>query len=365
MELAGNGKARLVPVTIMINGRFYDAGVYKADPVPMALEAGTVYEALKTGVPQGLFTVAGALRSDARGWVGDGQWRTTAEIEAEKAKTKAQREKLAQKSPPPEGEIGSPPKLRRGSEPSKSGTTQNPHPAPPKSQTDADSRDQRAPAPTQAAPRPSEDANRPILRRQAPSETTHEQTKSGGESEPLQGALQYLPAISDAGGADPRPYAYQMKPEEEQGFLKNMLAMAAEEVRTRASAVASSKLPSTKTAPKLQSPQLRVFDLANNNEAVPVLTATATVPGSDLSYNVAVIARQDIYGDLHKVFASTTDNQHLDVVPKYELIDAVDANGDGAGELLFRVISDTGTTYNVYRVIGDRLWPLFEGRPGS
>jgi hypothetical protein len=80
---------------------------------------------------------------------------------------------------------------------------------------------------------------------------------------------------------------------------------------------------------------------------------------------VAVVARQDIYGDLHKAFASTTDDQRLDVTPRYELIDAVDANGDGAGELLFRVTSDSGTAYNVYRVVGDTLWPLFEGRTGS
>jgi len=46
-----------------------------------------------------------------------------------------------------------------------------------------------------------------------------------------------------------------------------------------------------------------------------------------------------------------------------ELIDAVDADGDGRGELLFRQISDAGTAYVVYRVIGDQLWPLFQGTP--
>ena len=47
VELAENGKAHLLPVTIMIDGKFYDAGAYKADPVPMALLAETGYEALK------------------------------------------------------------------------------------------------------------------------------------------------------------------------------------------------------------------------------------------------------------------------------------------------------------------------------
>src|SRR5438477_5771911 len=42
LELAANGKAHLVPIVIMWNGKFYDASSYKADPVPMALESGTV-----------------------------------------------------------------------------------------------------------------------------------------------------------------------------------------------------------------------------------------------------------------------------------------------------------------------------------
>src|ERR1700682_3263379 len=61
LELAANGKAHLLPVTIMTDGKFYDAGAYKANPVPMALDPETVYEGLKSGVSQGLFTVSGAL----------------------------------------------------------------------------------------------------------------------------------------------------------------------------------------------------------------------------------------------------------------------------------------------------------------
>jgi hypothetical protein len=58
-----------------------------------------------------------------------------------------------------------------------------------------------------------------------------------------------------------------------------------------------------------------------------------------------------------------TDNQHLDVTARLELIDAVDADGDGRGELLFREVSDVGSAYVVYRVTADQLWTLFEGSP--
>jgi len=379
LELAANGKAHLVPIAILINGRFYDASVYKADPVPMALDSGTVYEAIKTGVSQGLFTVAGALQSQDRGWIGGGTWQTHAQMEAEKAKSKAEREKLAQKAPPPETEIGGPPKLKRGPE-SESKTGQNSPPQNPSAGSSApqspastgspqsastNSRSSRESTAPQKTSSPSiEDANRPILRRQAPSQTTHEQTKSDAESEPLKGPLQLIPAISDADGPDPRPYNYEMKSAEERGFRDKMLALAAEEVRTKANGAEKSgkaKPPS----PQFTDVQLHVFDLTNNNEPVLVLTANAKLPGNEATYMVVVVARQDIYADLHKAFASVTDNQHLDVTPRYELIDAVDANGDGAGDLLFRLTSDTGTAYNVYRVVGDTLWPLFEGKSGS
>jgi hypothetical protein len=46
-----------------------------------------------------------------------------------------------------------------------------------------------------------------------------------------------------------------------------------------------------------------------------------------------------------------------------ELIDAVDADGDGRGELLFRRTNDNGSAYAIYRITPDGLWPLFEGTP--
>ena len=62
LQLAPSGKAHLIPITILYDGEFYDASAYKAAPVPMALESGTVYEAVRAGVSQGLFTVSSALQ---------------------------------------------------------------------------------------------------------------------------------------------------------------------------------------------------------------------------------------------------------------------------------------------------------------
>src|SRR5208283_1575373 len=67
LQLTSSGKATLIPIAILVDGRFYDASAYKADPVPMALESGTVYEAEQEGDSQGLFTVIGVLHSKSAG----------------------------------------------------------------------------------------------------------------------------------------------------------------------------------------------------------------------------------------------------------------------------------------------------------
>jgi hypothetical protein len=95
------------------------------------------------------------------------------------------------------------------------------------------------------------------------------------------------------------------------------------------------------------------------------MPARPNAAATDPQFIVTVVAREDIYGELHKAFTSITDTQHLDVLPRLELIDAVDADGDGRGELLFRQISDAGRAFVLYRVIGDRLWPLFQSAPGQ
>src|SRR5215470_9778365 len=73
LELAPDGKARLIPIAIMVDGKFYDASAYKASPVPLALWSETVYEGEKTGVPQGLFTVGGALQRTPGNWLAEGK----------------------------------------------------------------------------------------------------------------------------------------------------------------------------------------------------------------------------------------------------------------------------------------------------
>ena len=43
-----------------------------------------------------------------------------------------------------------------------------------------------------------------------------------------------------------------------------------------------------------------------------------------------------------------------------ELIDAIDADGDGRGELLFRAINDLGRNFVISRVTADQVVPLYD-----
>jgi hypothetical protein len=435
LELPPKGKAHLIPITILIDGKYYDASAYKAAPVPMALWSDTVYEAVRTGVSLGLFTVTGALQAkdpnNAVQWMAEGTWQTASEVKAQAAKKPAPSIPRGMND-----DEGPPVLLRRSTEKSKpsdssaaTSTAQAqpaPTPAPPaatpsaNSPTPAASSPSAATAPSQqTAPddQPPEDKDRPALKRGKAGAASAEEaqkkaaadtsakaaghaalTPANAAPEPAlqSGAqaanqVQMVPAISDSDGPDPLPYTYCMKPEEEEKFRKKMLAMAADEIRARAAAIgassASSQQPVHSSAqhgkaaaakpvqPIFEDVQLRVFDLADINEPELVLTANARMPqashknevansgSQDLQYMITLVVREDVNGDLHKSLANVTDTQHLDVIPRLELIDAVDVDGDGRGELLFRQVSDAGSAFVIYRVIGDRLYPLFQGTP--
>jgi hypothetical protein len=188
-----------------------------------------------------------------------------------------------------------------------------------------------------------------------------------------------LVAISDEGGPEPRSFVYTWDAPRQQKLTAAMekLAVAALQEYARAH-------PGQRPGP-LQDVQVRAFDLAFNNEPDLVLMASAQqlppvstptprrpvtkgakpvpeaapAPPADLTFWVTVVAREDYNGELRKQKVAVTDSKHLDAFSRLELIDAVDADGDGRGELLFREVSDVGQNYVLYRVNPDQLTQLY------
>jgi hypothetical protein len=116
----------------------------------------------------------------------------------------------------------------------------------------------------------------------------------------------------------------------------------------------------------LENIQFRTFDVWTTSQPVMILSGEAhfpPAPGATTApeqYSITLVARTDIYGSLRKLYAGVTDKFHLDVTPRLELIDAVDADGDGRGELLFRETTDAGSGYVIYRASADKLSKMFD-----
>ncbi len=408
IQLSPKGnKGRLTPIAIMMDGKFYDAGSYKATPVPMALDFDIVYEGFRTGVSQGVFTITqpGQLNHV---WIAEGSWLPAGMKAPEKSKKYAA---------PVIEDKDAPPVLHRHSDKAASDGGAD---SKDKDKDKDQNKDQQKPAAPSTSPQPApetakaaappetaktaasdetiEDPNRPRLRRGKPDSSTRREPfttfdaltdttagtgKLGATAKDSAAAMPQIvviPAISDAGGPDPRPYNYDVKPAEEATYRSRMLDLASAQLRGQASAANPEAAPtrkkssSGKSTGKLSQPafddvSLRIFDLSNSNEPVLVLSAKTRPAAGGASGNieepkeVTLIARTNLENELQKLFFSQTDSRHLDVAPRMELIDAVDADGDGRGELLFRRSFDGGSAYAIYRVTRDGLWPLFEGTP--
>jgi len=324
----------------------------------MALEPGTVYEARRAGDPVGLFTVEEAKAMNGI-WFGEGRWESFSKNQP--AATKSSN------VPKAATEDDGRPILRRGAQRSPN-QTESPPP----------------PSPATEAP---EDPDRPVLRRGRPSPKIRKPPAPAppiakpipSTSQPKAVEQETLAAISDADGPEPHSYTWQWKPEEQRRLTKVMQAMAAAELRKYAVARAPNvpRLPATAMFEDLR---VRAFDLDYDNEPELVFSARMPVrtnppssaasrspktPATALEIYVTLVARVDMYGQPRKLFSSITDSIHLGSLPRLDLVDAVDAEGDGRGEFLFRGIGASGSSYVLYRVGRDQLWKLFQSTTSS
>ena len=263
VQLSPKGnKGRLIPIAIMMDGKFYDAGSYKATPVPMALDFDIVYEGMRAGVSQGIFTITqpGQLK---HAWIAEGTWLPAGAKAPETSK---------KYSPPVIEDKDAPPVLHRRSEKTTDGGTdskdkdkdkdkdQQKPSAPPASKPPAPETAKASAPPetakSSASDEPIEDPNRPRLRRgkpnsnarrepfatfdaltdTAPGTSSASSGKADAKAAKSPDALPQIvtiPAISDAGGPDPRPYTYDLKPAEEAVYRNKMFALAAAQLRSQ------------------------------------------------------------------------------------------------------------------------------------
>jgi hypothetical protein len=84
-DLANPAAARLVPVAVWDGERYQPGGLYMAQPVPLTVESGTVYELLDAGTSKGLFDVKAAANVQGS-WVATGTYQKPAPPKVSKLK---------------------------------------------------------------------------------------------------------------------------------------------------------------------------------------------------------------------------------------------------------------------------------------
>jgi hypothetical protein len=496
LQVAANGQMSLVPIAILINNKFWDASAYKANPVPMALDTGTVYEAERTGSSQGLFTVGSALHSNAVNapmpWIGTGAWEAagtekanepakaegvpkgidssddrprltrnpqpTAAAPASSSPQTASPQSPPQSSSPQSGSSPAsqsqsspskssapsssssdePPRLKRPAEDSnsgasgqgsqagapQSGASQGGASAPSgdskpaqgqtgqgqtgqsqsgqnqsgagKSGDAASSAEKSAPVKPAESDSGAAEANRPRLRRGKPTQSFADEDFPGyskpgaslakansgkaAKAAADAGPVQLIPAISDAGGPIPHTFTFDWLKDEEGERRQQITDLAKQKLQAYLAAQAKQTIAPKPAAaqarhaqavkapePELSNARMTTYDLWTNNQPVIVFSAEAQMPPgtaeaghSDVEYSIMLVARTDIYNNLRPLYLGITDKFHLDMTPRLELVDAVDADGDGRGELLFKETSDSGTGWVIYRATADKLWKMYD-----
>ncbi len=413
LEFLPGGHMRLVPIALWIDDRYYDASLYGANPEPMALEPETVYEATLYGEPTGLFTVTTPEQVKGN-WVANGQWKPKAALDDKLAQQKAKQPatkpnafdvnsdrpvlKRAAGSSDSSSSSASASASNAGTSQSPSdssaGSSSSPEPSdrptlkkPASSSTESDTNASASSPPKSSADisvvaaSPDEsDPNRPVLRRGKPTADTSRapandeaadkttaaigtaQTKLMSTMASL-GRKSYV-AVSDAGSHELRSMAYALNTAERTNKSEEMRALALAEI---AKFIAQRKTPALPKNATITDYDLRAYDLEFSNS--PTLVFSATVPvegakalrGGEFDYFVTVVARLDIDDKPIKIFGLVSDSNHLDAFPRLEIIDAVDADANGRGDLLFRQYSDSGINYGLYRVYPYDMQKVFEG----
>lgn len=346
----------------------------------------TLYEVQQAGNPMGLFTVGTAFHLRTS-WYADGKWKDfnaadkkaaedrkkTAEIEAasaefhmpggddekprmkrrkhaddkDKASTGSDKPKIDKGSSPSDDDPDRP-KLHRGSSESEKKTVAEAVPA----------------TNPGASPDPSaDDPNRPRLRRNLGKET------SGGDlpspEKIYSGPAQMYAAVSDAQSQETRPLNFNWTPEEQQEITGHMKVIAETELRKA--------LGAKKVGSKIdfRNVDVRAYDIDYSNNPTVVMNADFPAPlpapkgvsPNEIHYLVTLVARQDTDGKLTKLYFHVSNPADLDASPELRLVDAVDADGDGRAELLFRKTAATGTGWLLERVTPYTVTTVFDGVP--
>ncbi len=401
--------ARLVPVAVFFQDQYQDASVYMSQPAPLAVRADDVYLVENAGDPLGFFTVRDSSREMDQ-WYGFGEWSALSPGESATdrsgdyehpathhgpAKVTVQdndddddRPTLRKHQTPVKGkhkvvpeqkvEIPNPandpdrPRLHHSAE-AEDATLPELTGFPPDTRqtvavSDAGVVDEHSFAHPWSAPQESAAAEKQIrdlamkLVTQVPVQHATPVTvlaaAEAGAASPDRPKLQYQNATqpADANTATQDRPKLQYK----DGSAAQTASQTAAQPRAGAHAGTTSRRKHAPATPPLalQNTQFAAYDLAYQDEPTYVFAGETNEPQATRRY-VAVVATPDIYGNLQVAWSSATGMSQLDIAPRYRLVDAVDANGDGRAEILMEARDQQGRRFvllEVYRGVARQIF---------
>jgi hypothetical protein len=415
--------SRLIPVAVWDGETYQPGGLYMAQPVPLTVESGTQYELQVAGMPKGLFDVKAAadvsgswiaigayqkplspkesrLRASRNppqvvhdaGYDDDKPHFAHRPAESGPGSSGSSN---AGNNPPPvdpdrptlhkrtdSGSDSSSGSSASGSSPaSSSAPAADPDRPTLHKHTESNSNDNGAPVSATM----DVDPDRPRLRRGRPENVEALDVPSDVEIAKLAGHpqdLKQMVAVSDAKTREPHNLVYSWTdPADEQkmrtaleNMAKNLLAgkpttapisspatpakKATTTATTKTAVHRTAKKPASPPLPDLADEQFKAYELTFGGGATLVFSARSTMADGKVKF-VTLIAQPDFNGTVQVIFKQVTSEDEVDVIPRMQLVDAVDTEANNRGDLIFELAGKNDRQYAIYRVADRSVEQVF------
>jgi len=394
--------ARLIPISLFINGHFQDAGVYLAQPVPFVLQTGDVYSIERAGQSIGTLDLEYARNIVTRrsvsddnplgAWYGYGRFLTLAQ-EAKATALHAIKPPVVIASTDSDTD-DRPHFIRRQASATSTTPSSSTKPTAPTTTNPAPDYDpdrptlrHRDPADATESKKDSkkelgyvtppntslnDDPNRPILRRGVPADAVTT-TQLIGTPPNLHQAV----AVSDPVDRDPHLFTREWATSTERADTLAALEALAQPLL--AEYIATNKLdPSSAATSSTTPPKRPVHPTHTAHSRTKKVAAPPPVPlvnedvhGYTLSYDglptfvysaetpipdggpvyLTLVAQRPPSGKLQVALSSVTDATHLDRTPWFRLVDVVDPDWSHRGSLLFELRAQSSRQFALYRLV--------------
>jgi hypothetical protein len=329
-DLAHPTAARLIPVSLFINGHLEDAGVYLAQPIPFALQPGTLYSLEHSGQTLELQSAdhlpSGPDDHPHSAWYGFGRLLAPAEATAATNPQPSATPPTIAATPPAADDA--PPVLRHS------------HPANKTAHKKSDQQPGYVTPPTTPL---NDDPDRPTLHRGLPANAD-----VVPQLTTLPPDLHQAAAVSDATDRAPQIFTHPWPTSTERAQTLHSLEALA--LPPLVHYIAFNNLTPTSLATPtltLLNEQLSAYTLTDGGPPTFIYTAESPLTTGGPVY-LTLIAQSDASSQLHLALLSITDATHLDRTPRLRLLGAVDPDATRRASLLFELRSQTTRQFALY-----------------